>query len=34
MEVLDPVTDPALVLFTTWLAQTFVEMDSSSAAGA
>ena len=34
VEVLDPVTDPALVLFTTWLAQTFVEMDSSSAAGA
>ena len=33
VEVLDPAADPALVLFTTWLVQTFVEMDAASASG-
>ena len=31
VEVLDNSLEPGLVLFTTWLVQTFVEMDSSSA---
>ena len=33
VEVLGPAAGPALVLFTTWLVQTFVEMDSSSSTG-
>ena len=32
VEVLDAATDPGLVLFTTWLAQTFVEMNASAGA--
>jgi hypothetical protein len=31
LELLDPRVDPGLVLFTTWLVQTFVEMNSSAA---
>lgn len=32
VEVLESSTEPALVLFTVWLAQLFVEMDSSAGA--
>ena len=32
VEVHDPAIDPGLVLFTTWLAQAFVEMDAGAGA--